>query len=146
MIFITLQEVIDEHTEIIRKYGGLDGIRDIGLLISAIEMPKSAMFKKYLHPTIFDKSAAYLFHIICNHPFIDGNKRTGTATALTFLELNRIHIKRTEEWLLVLEELVICTAESKTTKKQIADFFKNSYNIQKENKLMIKSRKSKKHP
>ncbi|MGL4539725.1 MAG: type II toxin-antitoxin system death-on-curing family toxin [Candidatus Rhabdochlamydia sp.] len=142
MIFITLQEVIEEHTEIIRNYGGLDGIRDIGLLISAIEMPKAAMFKKYLHLTIFDKAAAYLFHIICNHPFIDGNKRTGTSTALTFLELNHIHIELTKEFLLALEELVVHTAESKITKKQVADFLKDSYNNQK----TIKSRKSKKHP
>ncbi|MEK7339677.1 MAG: type II toxin-antitoxin system death-on-curing family toxin [Candidatus Rhabdochlamydia sp.] len=137
MIFITLQEVINDHAEIICKYGGLDGIRDMGLLISAIEMPKVAMLKKYLHPTVFDKAAAYLFHIICNHPFIDGNKRTGTSTALTFLKINDIYIEIVEkQQALVLEELVVHTAEGKTSKKQIANFFRE--HSKKKNKLIAK--------
>lgn len=127
MIFITVQEVIDDHAEIIRMYGGLDGIRDIGLLISAIEMPKAMMFGEFLHPTVFDKAAAYLFHIVCNHPFVDGNKRTGTMTALTFLRQNQVHIKFTKEQTDILEELVVSTANSKTTKEQIANFFKECY-------------------
>ena len=127
MIFITVQEVIDDHAEIIRLYGGLNGIRDIGLLISAIEMPKTMMFGEFLHPTVFDKAAAYLFHIICNHPFVDGNKRIGTMTALTFLRQNQVHIKFTEEQTAIFEELVVCTADSKTTKEQISNFFKECY-------------------
>lgn len=127
MIFITIQEIIDDHADIIRKYGGLDGIRDMGLLASAIDMPKATMFGEYLHPTIFDKAAAYLFHIICNHPFIDGNKRTGTMAALTFLRQNRVHIEFTEEQSMALEELVVNTAEGKITKEQIATFFRECY-------------------
>ncbi|PWU13822.1 MAG: type II toxin-antitoxin system death-on-curing family toxin [Chlamydiae bacterium] len=125
MIFITVQEVINEHAKLIHTYGGLSGIRDMGLLASAVDMPRMAVFKKYLHPTVFDKAAAYLFHIICNHPFIDGNKRTGTAIALAFLKINGIRIKIAEKQkILALEELVVYTAESKATKKQIANFFK----------------------
>jgi len=127
MIFITVQEVIDDHAELIRTYGGLDGIRDIGLLISAIEMPKATMFGEFLHPTVFDKAAAYLFHLVCNHPFVDGNKRTGTMTALTFLRQNQVHIKFTLKQTDILEELVVSTADSKTTKEQIAKFFKECY-------------------
>ena len=97
MNYITLQEIIDDHSEIVRIYGGLEGIRDLGLLASAIDMPKTTMFGEYLHPTIFDKAAAYLFHIVCNHSFSDGNKRTGTMAALTFLRQNSIHIEFTEE-------------------------------------------------
>jgi death-on-curing protein len=127
MIFISIQDVIDDHAEIIRIYGGRDGIRDLGLLISAIEMPKAMMFGEYLHPTIFDKAAAYLFHIICNHPFLDGNKRTGTITALVFLRQNDIHIELSEEESSFLEELVVLTAQGKATKEQIADFFRKSH-------------------
>lgn len=127
MIFITIQEIIDDHTFIIRQYGGLDGIRDMGLLASAMDMPKATMFGEYLHPKIFDKAAAYLFHIVCNHPFMDGNKRTGTMAALTFLRQNRLHIEFTEQQVLVLEEIVVSTADGKTTKEQIASFFRSCY-------------------
>ena len=127
MIFITLQEIIDDHAEIIHTYGGLDGMRDLGLLASALDIPKSTMFGKDLHPTPFDKAAAYLFHIICNHPFLDGNKRTGTMAALTFLRQNHIHIKFTKKQTLALEELVVGTAKGETTKAQIATFFKECY-------------------
>ncbi len=126
MIFITIQEIIDDHAELIQQYGGLDGIRDLGLLASALDMPKTSMFGEYLHPTIFDKAAAYLFHIVCNRPFLDGNKRTGTVAALTFLRQNRLHIKFTEKQAFDLEELVVSTAEGKTTKEQIAEFFRSN--------------------
>ena len=149
MIFITVQEIIDDHAEIIRQYGGLGGIRDLGLLASAIDMPKSTMFGEDLHPTIFDKAAAYLFHIVCNHPFIDGNKRTGTMAALTFLRQNYLHLQFTDEQASILEELVVSTAQGTTTKKQIADFFSSCYtspNVIEEKSAQkpLKKRKSRK--
>ncbi len=131
MIFITLQEVIEDQIEIIDRYGGAAGIRDIGLLASAIEMPKATMFGEYLHPTIFDKAAAYMFHIICNHPSVDGNKRAGVATALTFLRQNEVVIQFTDKESLAFEELVVETANGKTTKEQIANFLKKCYRGQK---------------
>jgi death-on-curing protein len=127
MIFITLQEIIEDQDEIITKYGGARGIRDIGLLASAIEMAKSTMFGEYLHPTIFDKAAAYLYHIVLNHPFVDGNKRVGTVAALTFLRQNNVYIQFTEKESLAFEELIVSTAEGKITKEQIAVFLKKCY-------------------
>ncbi len=123
MIFLTVDEVIEIHTTLIQTYGGLDGIRDMGLLISAIEMPKASMFGEFLHPTFFDKAAAYLFHIVCNHPFLDGNKRTGATSALVFLDMNEINIEFDENQ---FEELVVQVAQSKVSKETISQFFKSS--------------------
>lgn len=127
MIFITLQEIIEDQDEIITRYGGARGIRDIGLLASAMEMPKAAIFGEYLHPTIFDKAAAYLYHIVLNHPFVDGNKRAGTVAALTFLKQNNVHIQFTEKESRAFEELIVSTAEGKVTKEQMSKFLKGCY-------------------
>ncbi len=124
MIFLNVEEVIDYHTEIINEFGGSHGIRDLGLLISAVEMPKAQMFGEELHVTIFDKAAAYLFHIICNHPFIDGNKRSGTVAALTFLASNNVALKFNPK---ELEELVVQVEEGKIKKEGIAKFFEASF-------------------
>lgn len=124
MIFLNVEEVIDYHTEIINEFGGSHGIRDIGLLISAVEMPKATMFGEDLHPTIFDKAAAYLFHIVCNHPFIDGNKRSATVAALTFLVSNQIELEYDEY---ELEDLVIRVAEGLVKKEEIALFFEKAF-------------------
>jgi death on curing protein len=134
MIFINLQQVIEDHEEIIKIYGGLNGIRDLGLLISAIEMPKAALYGEYLHPTIYDKAAAYLFHIVCNDPFVDGNKRTGTIIALTFLKQNKIHIKFSETQSLELEEIVVNTAKGETSKVEISSFFEKCHLNSKRNR------------
>lgn len=88
--FLPVEQVIFYHDRLIEQYGGLTGIRDIGLLLSALEMPKASISGEYLHKTIFDKAAAYLYHIVCNHPFIDGNKRTGAFSALVFLDINGV--------------------------------------------------------
>lgn len=88
IIFLTLSEVVDIHADQIKRYGGSGGIRDIGLLSSAIAMPFATYSSKYLHDDIFEMAAAYAFHICQNHPFIDGNKRTALASALVFLDMN----------------------------------------------------------
>lgn len=77
MNFVTVQEVMEDHSEIIRIYGGLDRIRDMGLLISALEMPKAAIFGEDLHPTLFDKAAAYLFNLFAIIHFWMASKEQG---------------------------------------------------------------------
>lgn len=72
--FLTVDEIIEMHDAFLNKFGGLPGIRDKNLLLSAIAAPQGRMFGEDLHPTVYDKAAAYLFHIVCNHPFNDGNK------------------------------------------------------------------------
>lgn len=119
MNFLTVDEVIEIHDNLVSTYGGLQGIRDMGLLISAVEMPKSMMFGEYLHESIYDKAAAYLFHIICNHPFLEGNKRTGTAVTLIFLHQNGVQNKYN---IPEFEEMVCKVAQSQLSKIEISQY------------------------
>ncbi len=86
--FLTLDEVLVIHADQIRCYGGSSGLRDLGLLQSALSMPQTTFDDEFLHGTVFEMAAAYLFHLARNHPFVDGNKRTALMCALVFLGLN----------------------------------------------------------
>lgn len=115
--YLTLEEVLEMHDAFIEKFGGLKGIRDVNLLLSAIETPKAAMFGEDLYPSVYDKAAAYLFHIVQNHPFNDANKRTGFGATYLFLQANRTPILLSDE---AFENLVIEVAKGKVTKEEIA--------------------------
>lgn len=120
--FLPVEMVIFYHDKLIDEFGGFKGIRDIGLLLSALEMPKSSMFGVDFHPTICDKAAAYLFHIVCNHPFNDGNKRTGGFSAAIFLEINGVNTDFDDK---EYESLIIKVAKGEAKKENIAHFFEN---------------------
>ena len=96
-VFLTLSEVFEIHRDQIERYGGHPGIRDAGLLRSAVAVSQATMGGEYLHADLFEMPAAYLFHIVKNHPFADGNKRTGAVAALVFLELNGIEVTPNED-------------------------------------------------
>lgn len=117
--FFTVEQVIEIHDAFLKDHGGLPGIRDKGLLVSAVEMPRASMFGEYLHKTIYDKAAAYLFHLVQNHPFNDGNKRTGALTAILFLEENGIKIAFSDK---NYEEFVVSIAQGQKNKDEIAYF------------------------
>lgn len=91
--FLSLAEVIDIHTDQLRRYGGQDGVLDFGLLESALAQPEASFAGQWLHQELCDMAAAYAYHLCQNHPFIDGNKRTALACALVFLELNGLTIR-----------------------------------------------------
>jgi death-on-curing protein len=74
-LFLTMDEILNLHSSRIALYGGSDGVRDIALLQSAIAMPDSGFGGEFFHSDLPAMAAAYLFHIVCNHPFIDGNTR-----------------------------------------------------------------------
>ena len=74
--FIEMDDVLTIHQILIEQFGGSHGIRDKGLLESALAQPKATFFGELLHPTIYEQAGAYLYHIAKNHPFLDGNKRT----------------------------------------------------------------------
>ncbi|QIR37439.1 type II toxin-antitoxin system death-on-curing family toxin [Tolypothrix sp. PCC 7910] len=86
--FLSTSQVIKIHERQIEIFGGTTGIRDAGLLDSALAQPQATFGGELLHPTISDQAAAYLYHLAMNHPFIDGNKRTAFAVMDTFLTLN----------------------------------------------------------
>lgn len=91
-LFLTLAEVIEVHTDQISRYGGRGGVRDMGLLESALAQPEASFAGEWLHEDLHAMAAAHAYHVCQNHPFIDGNKRTALACALVFLELNGVTI------------------------------------------------------
>ena len=120
-VFLSLDEVIEIHRDMIERYGGSAGIRDMGLLQSAVAMPRAGFGGDFLHADLFEMASAYLFHIVRNHPFTDGNKRVGAAAALVFLELNGVEVKVSNE---LLAATVLDLAQAKIAKAAIADFLK----------------------
>ena len=119
--FIKLQRVLQIHDSQIELFGGSNGIRDMGLLDSALAMPQVSFGGIFMHSDIYAMAAAYLFHIVSNHPFLDGNKRTGTAVALFFLKLNGVDHDIDDA---ALESLVLSVACGETGKDEIAAFFR----------------------
>lgn len=92
VLFLPLAEVVEIHKDQIDRYGGHSGIRDYGLLSSAVAAPMAAWNAEYLNNDIFEMAAAYIFYICQDHPFVDGNMRTALASGLVFLEINGISI------------------------------------------------------
>ena len=88
--FLSVEDVLVIHSDTIASEGGLDGIRDTGLLESAVAMPQQQFGGYYLHDGLAEMAAAYLFHIAANHPFLDGNKRAAAMSTLIFLDANGI--------------------------------------------------------
>lgn len=86
--YITLDTVLAIHDDMIDKYGGNHGIRDLGLIQSAIARPASSFGGEDLYPDIFDKAAVLFHSLMFNHAFFDGNKRTTIASTARFLSLN----------------------------------------------------------
>lgn len=121
MIYMEVADVVKMHDLLVENYGGLTGIRDRNLLLSSIESPKMSFMGKDLYSTIEEKAAAYWFFIINNHSFNDGNKRTGTATCLSFLKHNGYVLNITEKEIL---EYAVKIASSKTTIQEISEFIK----------------------
>ena len=124
--FLNTKRALQIHESQIELFGGSSGIRDLGLLESALAMPQASFGGTYLHTDIYAMAAAYLFHIVSNHPFVDGNKRTGMVAALTFLDINGYWFdeKNVSKIDTALESLVLSVACGETGKDEIAAFFR----------------------
>ena len=88
MKYLTVKDVILLHNFAIDNFGGSHGLRDLGLLESAVMRPQASFGGQDLYKTIFLKTAVLLHSLLLNHVFVDGNKRTAMFSAMTFLELN----------------------------------------------------------
>jgi death-on-curing protein len=121
-LYLDLDRVLRTHHSLIERYGGAEGTHDAGLLHSAIAMPQASFGGQFLHRDLYDMAAAYLYHIVQNHPFVDGNKRTGAASAIIFLAMNGIELQGDEDGLVAI---TLAVAEGKAGKKQIADFLRS---------------------
>lgn len=97
MIKLTKEQVVSIHSSLIKASGGTDGVRDEGLLESALESPFQTFDGYDLYPSIIQKAARIGYSLVSNHPFIDGNKRIGIHIMLVFLAINGIDISCTQE-------------------------------------------------
>lgn len=122
-LFLTLDEVLALHEDQIRRYGGSAGLRDAGLLASALGAVSATFGGKFLNETLFEMAAAYLVHLARNHPFVDGNKRTALAAALTFLWLNDVETDADAD---ELTDLVLAVAQGAASKAEAAVFLHRS--------------------
>ena len=121
-VFLTLDEVLALHGDQIQRYGGGPGLRESSLLCSALGAVSATFDGRFLHQSLFEMAAAYLFYLAQNHPFVDGNKRTALASALTFLWMNDVELDADED---ALTDLVLGVAAGRTTKAEIAVFLQS---------------------
>jgi death-on-curing protein len=117
IVFLDVDEVIELHASQLELFGGGAGLRDQGLLESAVAQPQASFGGHLAHDGLFAMAAAYLFHLVSNHPFVDGNKRIGLIAALVFLDLNGVSIAHPTE---ALYELTMGVAEGRINKAAVA--------------------------
>src|SRR4051812_3814821 len=119
--FLEVEDVLEVHFDQIQRYGGEPSIRDYALLESAVNMPRASFGGEFMHEFPHGMAAAYLFHIAANHPFVDGNKRTGLAAALLFLEAHGFKLTASKA---ETGDLVLAVASGNADKSGCIAFFK----------------------
>jgi death-on-curing protein len=123
LLFLSLDKVLELHQDQLNRYGGSPGIRDMGLLQSAVAIPQASFGGEFLHEDLYAMGAAYLFHLVQNHAFVDGNKRVGLAAMLSFLDMNSIEfIAEGDD----VYEMVLRVAKGELDKADIAEFLRNN--------------------
>ncbi len=129
-LFLRLEDVLELHKELIDRNGGSHGIRDQGLLESAIQQPEASFDGTYLHADLASMAAAYLYHLVENHPFVDGNKRIGFAACMAFLAINNTSVnvdldEEDSDGRTVAEKVVIDVTQKNLTKEQLAELIRS---------------------
>jgi death-on-curing protein len=120
--FLTLDEVLEIHEDQISRYGGAAEILSLPLLESALAQPQSTFDGQYLLADLYQMAASYLFHIVRNHPFADGNKRVGAVAAIVFLMLNDVDPRISNEQ---LESITLQVAAGHANRDDVADLLRH---------------------
>ena len=114
--YLSAADVLLIHRDTLECEGGIEGVRDMGLLESAVATPRQTLYGVDLHPGLAAKAAAYLYHIAMNHPFFDGNKRAAAMAALVFLHANGAERQPTPD---DVAEATLGVAASEISKRQL---------------------------
>ena len=125
MRYLSAENVIQIHFEIVEATGGSQGLRDLGLLESAVSRPQSTFSGKDLYTTIFRKAAALIHSLLLNYAFVDGNKRTATVVMIELLIFNGKEFEATNKEVV---ELAMWIEGKKPTIEQISKWIKNHSN------------------
>lgn len=121
MIYLSIAQILFMHSRLIAETGGGHGVRDVGLLDSAISRPRATFGGEDLYPHIFDKAAALMESIVQNHPFVDGNKRAGITAAGIFLRRNGYWLTATHQ---ELEEFTMGVAKGELGSSCISNWLR----------------------
>lgn len=121
MIYLTAEQVLFLHDRLVEESGGEHGVRDLGGLESALARPQAAFGGTEFYPNLMTKAAVVMDGIIRNHPFLDGNKRAGVATAALFLEVNGYRLIATN---VELEQFTLRVTTTKPGVEEIAEWFR----------------------
>ncbi len=119
--FLSIEDVMRIQERVIARDGGLAGVRDVGLLASAVTMPQQMFGGQYVHEDLAAMAAAYLFHLAKNHAFLDGNKRVALASAIMFVRANGV---RETIWEDAATEVTLAVASGDMTKDQLTAWFR----------------------
>lgn len=118
--YLSAENVLEIHRRVIEEFGGDPGLRDRGMLESAVALPQSTFDGKDLHAGLAEKAAAYYFHLCANHPFVGGSKRVAVAAAELFLLINGRELAAGDE---ELENLTLGVAGGRLSKEYVIEFF-----------------------
>lgn len=118
--FLSVDDILAIHRRMVVEFGGDSGLRDRGLLESAIAMPRATFAGDFLHQSVPAMAAAYHYHLCSNHPFLDGNKRVAVASAEIFLLINGYELMASDDELI---EITMSIAQSATSKETLTVFF-----------------------
>jgi len=121
--FVELEEALRIHKRQVDRFGGDDGIRDRGLLESALAMPRASFGGSFVHEDVAAMAGAYLYHLCKNHPFIDGNKRVALAVTLYFLARNGSPLDAEND---LLQETVLAVASGTMSKEALTEFLRGA--------------------